>query len=339
MKNHENGFVEENYPQVSVIIPVYKVEKYIGRCVCSIFEQSLESMEFIFVDDCSPDSSIQVLENVLKKYPLRKKQVTIVRNCCNMGIAAVRNIGLEHARGKYIGWVDSDDWIEPAMYEDLYHTAVVSNSDIVWCDFYNSYEENERIHSQQCKENNLDFIRALLLGTLHGGLCFTFIKRELFVKSQVRFPDGVNVLEDKNVLIKLSCLSKRMRYLPVAYYHYIKYNNDSITSGWNVNPEVENAAGRNLESIFSFLIQAGLAKELRKEINYAKLVFKKTRLNSLDIESFREWRRIFVEANRYVLTCPNTTLKQRVLGWLVNHNFWLPVKLWIVVKTKLKKDN
>lgn len=337
MKKTENNLVETTSPDVSLIIPVYKVEKYIKRCVCSIFEQSLKNVEFIFVDDCSPDCSIQLVENIIEAYPNRKGQVTIVRNSCNKGISAVRNIGLEYAKGKYIGWGDSDDWIDPEMCRDLYHTAVVGNSDIVWCDFYNSYEGSENIYSQQCNENNIDFIRGLLSGKLHGGLWCTLIKRELFIRSQIHFPEGWNVMEDKNALIKLAFFAEQLNYLPMAYYHYIKYNSDSITSGWDVNPQVENAAERNLKDIISFLVQSGLGKKLYKEINYAKLVFKKTRLNSMDIETFREWKRIFPEANRYVLTCPNTNIKQRILGWLVNHNCWLSVKFWIVLRNKLKK--
>lgn len=335
MEKNRSIFINGVSPYVSIVIPIYKVEKYIRRCAYSIFEQSLKNMEFIFVDDCSPDCSIQILEEVIKQYPQRKEQVVIVRNSCNMGIAAVRNLGLKYAKGKYIGWVDGDDWIDPEMYEELYYTAVAANSDIVWCDFYNSYKGDERLHRQQCNENNIDFIKSLLLGILHGGLCFTLIKRDLFLKNHIHFPEGINVMEDKNVLIKLSCLSERINYLPIAYYHYIQYNSTSITNQWNINPEVEKAAQRNLEDIFSFLVHSGLETELWKDINYAKLIFKRAHLNSVNIGAFRKWKTLFEESNRFVWSCPNLTVKQKVLGWSVAHDYWFIVKLWFVFKNKI----
>lgn len=317
---------------LSVIIPIYNVEKFIHRCVRSLFEQTLPGIEFIFIDDCSLDSSVQVLQQVLASYPEKQLHTHILRNERNKGIAAVRNIGLNVAKGKYIGWVDADDWIEPDMYIMLYQEALQTSSDIVWCDYYNSYPDHEDRQFQSCNPSIIDYIKALLLGYLHGGLCFTIIKKSLFFDNSIFFPEGRNVMEDKNVLIKLACFAQRISYLPFPFYHYIKYNHNSITSNWGADPEVELCARINLDNIFTFLSKSDLAYDFTKEIIYAKLIFKKAYLNHAVLESFQKWKSIYSEANSHILACPNMTLKQRVLGWLIMHNYYLPINLWVMIK-------
>ena len=110
-----NNIVSYN-PKVSVIIPVYNVEKYIERCARSLLEQSLKDIEYIFVDDCSPDNSITMLENILKEYPERQPLVKILFHEPNRGLAYTRQEGVDAAKGEYIIHCDSDDWVEPEMY-------------------------------------------------------------------------------------------------------------------------------------------------------------------------------------------------------------------------------
>jgi len=97
--------------KISVIVPVYNVENYIERCVRSLFEQTLqEGVEYIFVDDCSPDRSMQVIEAIASEYPERLKHIRIVHQSLNSGSSAARNSGLAIAQGEYIYFADSDDW-------------------------------------------------------------------------------------------------------------------------------------------------------------------------------------------------------------------------------------
>ena len=98
--------------KVSIVIPVYNVEKYIERCVRSLFEQTLDDIEYIFVDDCSPDQSVAVLQSTLQDYPNRKESVRIIRHKENKGVAVARNAGINAAQGKYLIHCDSDDWVD-----------------------------------------------------------------------------------------------------------------------------------------------------------------------------------------------------------------------------------
>lgn len=319
-------------PYVSVIVPVYKVEKYIERCASSLFEQTLVNLEYIFVDDCTPDKSISILKNVLEKYPDRKKQVHIITHSLNKGIATARNTGLNYAKGEYVAWVDSDDWIEPSMFFDMYHAGKKYASDIVWCDFYNIYETSKELCRQNCQEDGISVIKNLLLGYLHGAMWFSIVKRNVYIDNGIHFPDGLNVMEDKNVLVKLFYYAKNIKYLSVPYYYYMKYNSNSITSGWDSDSKIELIAILNLQGIFSFLIQMNMKEFFQKEMEFAKLIFKKNKLNSLNMEAFKDWEKIFSESNDKILICPNMTLKQKVLGWCVNRHYWLIIKIWIFFK-------
>ena len=126
-------------PKVSVIIPVYGVEKYIERCARSLFEQTLDCIEYIFVDDCSPDKSIEILERVADEYRSRlveeQKLVRIERMSKNSGLPNVRRYGIKLATGDFIAHCDSDDWVELDMYQQMYNKAIEEDADVVVCDY------------------------------------------------------------------------------------------------------------------------------------------------------------------------------------------------------------
>ena len=98
--------------KVSVLVPVYGVEKYIERCARSLFEQTYSDLEYVFVNDCTPDQSIEILKKVMAEYPQRKNAVKIVNHAKNRGLAAARNTAYDNATGDFVTIVDSDDWLE-----------------------------------------------------------------------------------------------------------------------------------------------------------------------------------------------------------------------------------
>ncbi|MEA4968038.1 MAG: glycosyltransferase family 2 protein, partial [Bacteroidaceae bacterium] len=106
-----------HYPKISVIIPVYNAELYFEKCLRSLFEQTFGGIEFVFINDNTPDNSFNILENVLADYPDRKKQIKIINNKYNIGSGASRNIGLTVADGEYIVFCDSDDWCDLDLYQ------------------------------------------------------------------------------------------------------------------------------------------------------------------------------------------------------------------------------
>ena len=106
--------------KVSILVPIYNVENYIESCACSLFEQTMEEIEYVFIDDCGTDNSISLLNNILEKYPERKDNVRVIHNLRNLGIGQSRNKAVENALGEYLYYVDSDDFIEKNTIQLLY---------------------------------------------------------------------------------------------------------------------------------------------------------------------------------------------------------------------------
>ena len=129
--------------KISVIVPVYSVEEFIERCVRSLFQQTYKEVEYIFVNDHTPDRSMEIIKNCIAEYPHLK--TVLLEHSVNKGLPAARNTGLSVATGKYVFHCDSDDFVEPDMLEKLYQRAEETNADIVWCDCFLSFEKNEGV--------------------------------------------------------------------------------------------------------------------------------------------------------------------------------------------------
>src|SRR5574344_2940798 len=151
-------------PKVSIIIPIYNVEKYIERCARSLFEQTEEDLEFIFVNDVTPDNSIQILNNVIKDYPSRKHQIKILENEKNLGVAETRLKGIMEASGEYIIHCDSDDWVDRDIYRMLYEKAKAEDLDIVWCDFYRTDGVTNKRDIQNTNTDKVTILKYILTG-------------------------------------------------------------------------------------------------------------------------------------------------------------------------------
>ena len=204
---------------VSVIIPIFKVRNFIERCVCSLFEQTLTDVEYIFVDDASPDDSIDILKACIERYPERKEQVQILVHEQNQGLPAARNTGLAVATGEYVFHCDSDDFVEKDMLEEMYMAAKGKDVDMVYCDFYLSFEKNERYMSNPAYETAEDmFKQGLLGGNMKYNVWNKLVRRSLYTDNGITFPAGHAMGEDMT-MIRLAACAKSVAYVPKAFYH------------------------------------------------------------------------------------------------------------------------
>lgn len=131
--------------KISIIVPIYKVEDYIKRCCESLFMQSSDEIEYIFIDDASPDGSIQILEREIKAHNINAEKVRIIRNEINQGVAFARKTGLENATGEYVLFVDADDWIDATCIGKLLGTIKNKNVEIVGYNWYLEYSQGRRV--------------------------------------------------------------------------------------------------------------------------------------------------------------------------------------------------
>ena len=163
-------------PKVSVIIPVYKAEPYIRKCAESLFGQTLRDMEFVFVDDASPDRSIEVLGEVLDAFPGRRSQVKVIRHEKNSGSAAARITGLKNVTGDFVGWCDSDDYVDPEMYRLLLEKAESDGCDVVICNYYRTFGDQVSVKRQQFSQ---DALPAMMMERMSWSLCPKITLRSL----------------------------------------------------------------------------------------------------------------------------------------------------------------
>lgn len=287
----------DRIPKISVIIPIYNVEKYIERCVRSLMEQTLQEVEYIFVNDCTPDRSLEVLQRVLSDYPKKEQCVSIISHTVNKGVAAVRNTGLANARGEYVIYCDSDDWIEQDMYEAMYRKAKETDADIVVTDFYNEYATRLSVVEQPYPNDSLKCIQLMLSGRLHCGTCNKLVRKSLYVENHINFPNSINMWEDVLTTIPLCYHASNIAYIPKAYYHYTQFNENSYTQHVSEN-SLQNMleAVRQLEQ---FLVENHL-ENMNKELCYMKLTVKLNLLLNSNGKRQKEWSKIYPEATYYI---------------------------------------
>ena len=213
-------------PLVSIIVPVYGVERYIARCAVSLFEQTYKEVEYIFVNDATPDKSIEVLRTVMKRYPERAKAVRIVEHPKNKGLSAARNTGLDHAKGDYIWHVDSDDYVATNAVEKWIEVAEKQSADIVICDINivtTKGIETERV-TYKDKE---DYIRRLLQHTQKCAHWNKFYSKSFIDEIGIRSDEQIRMAEDYAVTPRLLYCAKRVAIFHEPLYFYETTNQSS----------------------------------------------------------------------------------------------------------------
>lgn len=221
---------------VSILLPVYKVENFIQRCAESVFEQTYENLDIVFVDDCSPDNSVEIIKQVLERFPQRKNQVRIIRHERNRGLAAARNTAVDAATGKYLMHVDSDDYLDVTTVERSVDKIEESKADAVI--FGNNYVLPDKTISHIIKvpEDKNEYIKQLLLRTTRFNIWGAMYKTELYKKYDIRAIEGINNGEDFAVIPRLLYNAKKIVGLEMPLYNYVCFlNENSYTNSFSRN--------------------------------------------------------------------------------------------------------
>lgn len=317
--------------KISVIIPIYKVENFIVKCAGSLMEQTLDDVEFIFVNDASPDKSIDLLKDCLRKYPERENQVKILTHEKNMGLPAARNTGLSIAKGDYIFHCDSDDFVEKDMLETLYNTAIGRGADIVWCDWYLTFEKNERYMSQSEYKTPIEALKAMLSGAMKFTVWNKLVKRSLYVENGIEFPSGYGMGEDMTMMMLFSCAEK-VAYIPRAFYHYVKLNTTAFTQTFSERHLID--LKYNVQRIEIFL-KNKYGSELDKEISFLKLDVKFPFLISNDYVKYRLWKELYPEANIFICKNKLISFRARLIQWCAWKGFFVIVRIHYILLKKI----
>mgnify|MGYP002702625549 CR=1 FL=1 len=220
IRNHPTN----TFPAISVIVPVYKAEKYLHRCVDSLLAQTFTDFEVLLIDDGSPDRSGEICDG----YAAGDNRVRVFHKK-NGGVSSARQFGIDNARGEYSIHADPDDWVEPDMLEELYKVAKKdgTDADMVICDFYVNFGKKQTYRKQEPSDLNNKVIGRELFQQLHGSCWNKLVRRACYSENNIEFPERISFCEDVIFNVRLLQHAQCIRYVPRAFYHYEQTTNDN----------------------------------------------------------------------------------------------------------------
>ncbi len=269
-------------PKVSIIIPIYGVEKYIHKALNSVLNQTLHDIEIILIDDGGKDKCPQIID----EYAQKDKRVKAFHKE-NGGYGAACNFGLNVATGEYVAIFEPDDYIAPKMYEDLYNIGKNFNSDIVKSCFYHNIQENAKIEKADWdnelipKDKSFTLEECSLFLYYHPSIWTCIYRREFLKEHNIQFIEAPGAgWTDNPFQVQTLCLAKKINYTPEAYYYWRRlYRNHSFelkdyTLPFIRSNEIHNWLSENL--INNVDIMTNLAK---RELNYINIVLGMTNIS------------------------------------------------------------
>lgn len=305
-------------PKISIIIAVYNCEKYIESCARSLFEQTLDDIEYIFINDATPDNSVQILNDIINKYLHRKPEIKIINLEKNGGVANARQTGITLATGEYVIHADSDDWVDRDMYERLYIKAKETDADIVGCNFRHEFTNNQYDFHQQYANTKEENIRRLINGKIFPSLCTSLTRRSLITDNNVSFPIGKNMGEDLFFNLQIYLHAKKIIGMDWAPYHYRHSEGSSCVQRTRKSIDSDIAIAGLIES---FMKKHGLYNQYAIDIEYRKFFSKLPLIHNLDDKKlFKEWLNIYPETNHHIWLYDQIEWAQKIELWLAAKN-------------------
>ena len=241
-------------PKVSIIVPVYNVQNYINRCLKSLVNQTLDDLEIIIVNDGSTDFSKEIINKYMEKYQNKIRYFEKE----NGGLSSARNFGIKYATGKYIAFLDSDDYVEKDMYKTMYEVAEKENSEMVECDFIWEYMDKKIFDKRRNYKNKREIMKKPRVVAWNK-----LIKSEIIKSNEIFFPDGL-IYEDIEFFYKLLPHINKISYVQKNFVHYVQ-RKDSLS---NKQDNKTNDIFYILKNVLEYYKKMGLYKEYNKELNY-----------------------------------------------------------------------
>ncbi len=315
--------------KISVIVPIYNAEPYIERCVHSLMEQTLREVEYIFINDCTPDSSFDLLKAIIGQYPERIQNIKLIEHDTNKGVFLSKVEGMRAATGEYLAFCDSDDWMDADLLEKAYTVAAAKGSDVVIFDYQREFATKSERHSRQLNDCLAKDIVKQGYGNGFEWMLHSFImhnKREAVNKLKV-FPE-IKLWEDVYIGINMFMQMGKASYLRGPCYHYNQTNQGSI---------VHNIDNHRINDCIFIAAKLDEVLPQSQEFIFERVWLKQfAKQGLLTNGAFSEWRNTFKSSNRHIMQMKNWDLTYRILLFLAAYHITFPFKLsqWIWHKIK-----
>lgn len=283
---------------ISIIVPIFNTAEFLPRCVDSILSQTYNNFELILINDGSTDGS----EDICNEYVRRDSRVRVV-NQHNQGAHIARDNGLKIAKGDWIAFVDSDDWIESSMYQDMMEKAD-TDTDIVWCGVVGG--DGSVVLPINASSDEL--LKLLLKGRIQGWMWNKIIRRKLF--DDVDMSGSVMMMEDVFMSVQLLAQMPKIAFVNKPLYHYIIHKGNVTSSGAQVYVK----ALPNLHLIYRYLDSHNLLEEYKSEFNELCMFFKLALISEKTIQAGRN---LYPLAHRKLNTYPLNSRIYKYYYWIM----------------------
>lgn len=271
-------------PLISVIVPVYKVEKYISRCIDSIINQTYTNLEIIIVDDGSPDCSGEICD----EYARNDSRIKVIHQK-NQGLVGARQAAIKLATGKYLAFVDSDDYIHLEMLECMSNLAESEQLDITWCNVEVILREGERrLHKVSFNNDARVMVHRLLNGQIQGWTCNKLIRTDYWRNCNLICDIKYCMLEDMLTSLQILCQKPKMGYVDNYFYYYDRTNDDAYTSDKELVNPLAKATG-NAEHMYEYLVNNNLWNIYKVDFARFAMRIKLALLSAIDIDVARRF--------------------------------------------------
>ena len=314
-------------PTVSVIIPMYNVSEYVDDCFSNLASQVLTNYEVILIDDKSVDDTIEKVLLAIECFERKDVEFTLITQEMNMGVACARNIGLERASGEYVYFYDADDRLEPDTLSALYSEAKQQDADIVGCEWFISFGQNERHIKQRDVQRGVDLFRGFASGIIRCNLWLFMVRRSLYEQNGIRFLPGMNMGEDMMVMMKLALISNRVSIVHKPLYHYSQTNTGAQTKNWS--KEKRDQVTANVKEVEAFC-RRNYGDSFDLELDFLKQSIKLPFIISDRRDDYKIWANWFPESDKSIRRNKNLPLRTRCLQLAAaNRQYWI---LWLYYK-------
>lgn len=304
-------------PLISIIVPVYKVEKFLNRCIESLIQQTYSNLEIILVDDGSPDNCPKICDEWTEK-----DNRIVVYHKVNGGLSDARNYGIERANGEYIAFVDSDDYVEKDMYKTMLAALIETDCKVVCCGrFYtngNNIKESRSLKKQTVFSDQEAIHELLNNGCIEEAAWDKVYAREIW--EDLRYPVG-EINEDIVVAPEIFRRSKQVVHVGKAFYHYC-YNGESITkSGYNVKKRILFKHLKELREYIKFYYPQEEKYVSVLEVKYAIGTMYPILLSDdgmkLYKDDYKDYKRYLIKGYKQFVKSENISGKQKIEGVLL----------------------
>lgn len=314
---------------ISIIIPVYRSQEYIEKCVRSVFNQTYKDLEIIIVDDCGKNDSIDIVRRVLLEFPDVAPKVRILENDFNKGSAVARKVGMEAATGDYILQIDSDDYVELTMVEKLVRKAQEDDADMVVCNMCYVYTNSRKIVRLEPPADNFDYISKILIGDMHAGVSNKLMRRSILKEHNIHPVPGVNMGDDMTILIQSLMFMNKISFIGDVLYYYNRAVEGSLSkSNYPIDNDIK------IINLFEECLKLNKIEDPKvlKSFQMFKIGRLGRNLFCSDLEDVKNNLNVFTFDKKLIMKHKNLPIHYRLIVWYYIHDFMLGVKLLRALK-------